>query len=83
MPKLNELECETLQNAYPLIKKSIDMGISYVNGDLPKECRVKPRVSGYCDVFTKVPITKIGDIELDREEITKGQEEICVEVITS
>lgn len=82
MPRINDLECDYLKKAFPFLKRQIEMGEAYVIGDIPKECTIDPRLSGYCQFVTKKPITKVGDFKIDFDELTKDKEERCIQIIT-
>lgn len=81
MPRINDLECEYLQKAYPFLKRHIEMGEAYIIGDHPKECVIEPRISGYCQFVTKKPVTHVGDFKIDIEEMGCKHEK-CIEIIT-
>ncbi|GJQ64917.1 hypothetical protein Trydic_g7086 [Trypoxylus dichotomus] len=82
MPRINDLECEYLQKAYPYLKRHIEMGEAYIIGDFPKECTLDPRLSGYCQFVSKKPVTQIGDFKIDMEPTCAEKQERCIEIIT-
>lgn len=81
MPRINDFECTNLLQAQRYLKMHIERGRAYVIGDIPKECRIEQRLSGYCKFIDKEPIAQVGDFKIDFDILTKDQEEKCVEII--
>ncbi|XP_022899823.1 malate dehydrogenase, mitochondrial-like [Onthophagus taurus] len=80
MPTITDDECKQLQKAYPLIKSQIEMGETFVLG-AQRKARINLKSPLYCQMIRKKPITMIGDVKIDLNELDIDKNERCIEII--